>query len=117
MRRCWIIAGLLALSCRGAAADDSIKQRLECENAAYAAFKTQNEALHSAILRRGAPPITVPEVMADRRMTEAYCLKVATCGVTSGDKPELLGQSFGNCLDGEAAERLRELDEVVRDMQ
>jgi hypothetical protein len=53
-------------------------------------------------------PTTVQEVLTGRRMLEAYCLRYATCV----GKPELLGKNFEECLDQDAAEMVREQDDL-----
>jgi hypothetical protein len=56
---------------------------INCENAASAQFKKDQDALYAKI---GTRPITVQEVMADRRLIEAYCLKQATCSVADNGR-------------------------------
>ena len=112
MRLLWVVAGALVISSNTVAAENQSAAQLECENAVSAQYKKEVDALYSKTLAR---PITVQEVMADRRLTEAYCLKQAACYAKGGAKPEEFGQVFQSCLDGEAAERQRELDEYYRD--
>jgi hypothetical protein len=51
--------------------------------------------------------------MADRRLTEAYCLKTTACDV--GAKSELMGQNFQSCLEQDAQEHQRAMDDLMRD--
>jgi hypothetical protein len=53
-------------------------------------------------------PITVQEVLADRRLVEAFCLKHAACD----GKPENLGKRFSDCIDQDAIDTVRQLDEL-----
>src|SRR5579864_5259312 len=112
MRFLWVVAGTLVISSNAVAAENQSAAQLECENAISAQYKKDVDALYLKTLAR---PITVQEVMADRRLTEAYCLKLAACDAKGGAKPEAFGQNFQSCLDGEAADRQRELDEYHRD--
>jgi hypothetical protein len=82
--------------------------QLDCENAAYAQYKKQTDERDAKRLRNLSKPITVQEVLADRRMLEAYCVKHAA----GAGKPQMLGQNFSDCLDQDAAERVREMDEL-----
>jgi hypothetical protein len=109
MRHLWAIAATLAMSSHAVAYE---MNTLNCENAASAQYKKDVDALYAKI---GTRPITVQEVMADRRLTEAYCLKYAACSV--GAKPELLGQNFQSCLEEEAREHERMMDDLMRDAQ
>lgn len=114
MLRLWTIAAVFAMASHALADDAGTKAQLECENAAYAQYKKDVDALYNKIIARTVP-ITVQEVLADRRITEAYCLKEAACGAKNGDKPESLGRNFQSCLDAEARDQLKELDEIYRD--
>ena len=105
---------MLAMSPQAVADDAQTKAQIDCENAAYAQYKKDIDAMYTKI---GTRPTTVQEVMADRRLTEAYCLKDAACAVKGGAKPELLGRNFEKCLDGEAQERQRQLDDFMRDVE
>jgi hypothetical protein len=109
MRHLCAIAATLAMSSQAVAYD---MNTINCENAASAQFKKDQDALYAKI---GPRPITVQEVMADRRLTEAYCLKQATCSVA--DKPELLGQNFQSCLEQDAQEHQRAMDDLTHDAQ
>ncbi len=109
MRHLCAIAATLAMSSHAVAFDIN---SIECEKAASAQDKKDQDALYAKI---GTRPITVQEVMADRRLTEAYCLKQATCSVA--DKPELLGQNFQSCLEQDAQEHQRAMDDLIHDAQ
>ena len=85
------------------------KAAVDCDLAAYRQYKADLDALYKKI---GTRPITVEEVMTDRRLTEGYCLKQAACYGTSSSN---LGQSFLGCLDTEAREEARQLDELMRE--
>src|SRR5579871_2431260 len=84
MRHLWVIA-VLAISSRAIANDAGLKAQVECEDAATAQYKKQVAGLYD---KMGSRPITVQEVMADRRMTEAYCLKYAGCGAKNRGEQE-----------------------------
>jgi hypothetical protein len=58
-------------------------------------------------------PITVQEVLAERRKVEAECLEEAR--VASVGKPEQLGKNFDDCLDRDAIERVQEFDQMYGD--
>ena len=107
MRHLCAIAATLAMSSHAVAFDIN---SIECEKAASAQYKKDQDALYARI---GTRPITVQEVMADRRLTEAYCLKAAACDV--GAKSELMGQNFQSCLEQDAQEHQRAMDDLMRD--
>jgi hypothetical protein len=103
MRRLWVIVAAVAMSSHAIAGSLQTKAVLECDDAAYAQYKKDIDALYNKI---GMRPITVDEVMADRRLTESYCLKQAACSVKTGAAPSTLGRNFQSCLD--ADELMRE---------
>jgi hypothetical protein len=69
--------------------------------------KTVSEQKAMRLAKLGTA-ITVQEVLADRRASESYCMEYAACA----SKPEKLGESLLNCLDEEAADHVREMDEL-----
>jgi hypothetical protein len=71
------------------------------ERCSCAQYKKQTEAVNKERIKHLSTPITVQEVLADRRMEEAYCLKYAACA----GEPGLLGKNFDDCLENEEIER------------
>lgn len=86
-------------------------RQFNCEQAALTEYKKQfdaREAKRLSSVHELTKPITVQEVLADRRLVETYCLKQATCD----GKPENLGKRFSDCIDQDAIETVRQLDEL-----
>jgi hypothetical protein len=98
----------IALAVASAAVADNARTgaQLDCDTAAYAQYKKDLDALYEKI---GSRPITVDEVMTDRHLTEAYCLKQAACYADGGSATATMGRDFRSCLDTETQEYQRQL--------
>ena len=99
-----LLASLLVSPCALA----QNKQVVDCQFAVNAQYKKQTDERDAIRLHNLSKPTTVQEVLTGRRMLEAYCLRYATCV----GKPELLGKNFEECLDQDAAEMVREQDDL-----
>ncbi|WP_315759706.1 hypothetical protein [Bradyrhizobium sp. SZCCHNRI2007] len=107
--RILMLAALL-VSTQALANPQEIRQ-FNCEQAALTEYKKQfdaREAKRLSSVHDLTKPITVQEVLADRRLVEAYCLKQAACD----GKPENLGKRFSDCIDQDAIEAVQRLDEL-----
>lgn len=111
MHRLLVLAAMLVIS-SPAFAENAVLEQLAC----HKANRAQYEKDLSAVYTDGKPSkaIATREITADRRMTEAYCIKQVACDTLAEERPDELKQQFQTCLDDEAAERLGHLEELAR---
>jgi len=96
----WAIAALAAMSSSAVAKTPTNKAQTDCVVAAHLKYSETSIALYQ---RQGMAP-TIDDVIAKRRLMEAYCIQYVRCV----NAPELmLGIEFSGCLDDEDADRLK----------
>jgi hypothetical protein len=92
-----IVAAALSCAVASASADEAA-----CISAALTDYVKMNAAL--AI--RSAPLMSVEATIAQRRLEEQYCLRVARCRVGGVASAYATAAVFSSCLDDEAKEHL-----------
>ena len=100
MRHLLAVLALLAVSSSAVAKSAADKAQTECAVDARLKYAETSVALFQ---RQGMAP-TVDDIVAQRRLLEAYCVQYIRCVNT----PELMtGVEFSQCLDDEDADRLK----------
>jgi hypothetical protein len=109
-----VIAAFFVLSSASAIADDKSpnvdNEQVTCAGAAAQEFETAN----AAIAERASPTglLSIEDAIAQRRLSEDFCKRWATCLVTNITEPGLrenaLRSTFAGCLSNEATEHLNE---------
>jgi len=93
---------LAAMSSSAVAKTPTDKAKTDCVAAAHLKYSETSVALYN---RQGMAP-TIDDIVAKRRLLEAYCVQYVRCV----NPPELMmGIEFSGCLDDEDADRLKEV--------
>jgi hypothetical protein len=100
-----VIVAALSLATASAFADEAA-----CVEAAFGEYNKAN----IAIMTQSAPVMSIDATIAQRRLQERYCLRVAQCRVDGQDSAALIATIFSICLDDEARERLKIRDGAER---
>jgi hypothetical protein len=99
------IAALTAISSSAVAKNALDKAQIDCVVNARLKYSETSVALYQ---RQGMAP-TVDDIVAKRRLLEAYCVQYVRCI----NAPELMmGIEFSRCVDDEDEDRLKENDNV-----
>lgn len=104
MRSAIAVIGTIILS--PVLADEVGRARLDCAAAAIKQFNVDIADLRARIRDYPLPQGSFEPVLLRRRIEEKYCARLTQCAKVS---PQLRGQTFSQCLDMEADERLRHL--------
>jgi hypothetical protein len=97
-----------------AMADDKLpnvdNEQVACAGAAAQEFETANAAIAERATPNGS--LSIEDAIAQRRLSEDFCKRWATCLVTNITEPGLrenaLRSSFAGCLSNEGMEHLNE---------
>jgi hypothetical protein len=90
------------------AAGEAKDPRVECGVAAVTEYNTANLAQWNSAIANPSELLSVESTIAQRRLQENYCLKLAHCltdGSNVGPPGLTLGAAFSSCLKDEEAEK------------
>ena len=110
----YAIAVLFAMSSASAMADNQLPNvsddQVACAGSALQEFETANAAIAERATANGS--LSIEDTIAQRRLSEDFCKRWATCLVSRITEPGLrenaLRATFAGCLNTEATEHLNE---------